>query len=261
MQELDVCVLTAGRFDLLGRCLDNIRNELEFTPCKSYVYLVDNGSKNRLADGQLVFNHPIITKHKRLNRNIGYGGGANTVIKMGRSPLVLFVSDDILLQPNSIRSLLKTMEDRSIGLCGLKLLFPQDGKNGPPGAVQHVGHSIDLKANIIHPFMGWSANNPKCCQSGERFSVTGAVFMVRRKLFERVGGFASEYGSGYYEDVEMALHLRALGAKIYCDCNAIAEHYVGATFEITKDNQINHSKDVFMNRNRKFLEWTDWKLR
>jgi GT2 family glycosyltransferase len=256
---LDICVLTAGRFDLLTKCLDAIQMASEFTPCN--VYVLDNGSKNRLTEGKDVFNHPVITKHKRLNRNVGYGGGANAVIHMGRSPLVLFVSDDIILRPDVIKVLLETMKDLTIGLCGLKLLFPQDGKNGPPGKVQHVGHSVNLKAEIVHPFIGWSADNPKCCQSGERYSVTGAVFMVRRRLFEAIGGFDPAYGTGYYEDVEMALQIKQRKGKIYCECSAVAEHYVGATYEITQDANLAHSREVFVSRNRKNLAWTDWKLR
>lgn len=260
---IDICVLTAGRFDLLAKCLTNIQNEIEFTPCNVYVF--DNGSpvEERTKNNEL-FNKPWITKHKRVNKNTGFPVGANSAIAMGSAPLVLFISDDILLQPGAVASLLQTMQQKEIGLCGLKLIFPADSTDRarPAGKVQHVGHSMDLRGNITHPFVGWSANNPRCCRSQEVCSVTGAVFMVRRKLFDAAGKFNPVYGKGYFEDVELGLNIRALGSKIWVDTNAVAVHYVGATFTQMKENiPMEQNKQIFLARNSSRLQWTDWTMR
>lgn len=263
MPKIDICVLTAGRFDMLERCLDAIEQEITITPCNVYVY--DNGSpsEERMKNGD-IFAHPIITKHKRSNHNLGFPKGANNAIRMGTAPLVLFISDDIMLHPGAIQSLLETMSNPKIGMCGLKLVFPLEGNdvNRPAGKIQHIGHSVDLRGNILHPCVGWSANNPKCCVSREVFSVTGATFMVRRDAFNKVGGFNEVYGKGYFEDVELALQMRGLGYKIWVDTDAVADHYVGATFVQRKENiPIQDNQKLFLSRNQKFLVWTDWEMR
>lgn len=259
--KIDVCVLTVGRFDMLEQCLDAILEATKITPCNVYVF--DNGSPKEKRLATKVFDHPVITQSKRSGTMSGYADGVNTVVRMGRENLVMFISDDVIIRPDAIDVLQKRMyADSAIGLCGMKLLFPQGGHNGPPGTVQHVGHSVNLRGEVIHPFIGWSASNPRCCRSQEVFSVTGAAWMVRRKLFQRVHGMNDIYGAGYYEDVELALNIRSLGAKIFIDTDAIGEHYVGASFETTGvKNPINENRQIFAQRHNKDLYWSDWMMR
>lgn len=263
-QMIDICVLTAGRFDLLQQCLSAIEKEMEFTPCNLYIF--DNGSPtDELLLFKDLFRQPFITQVKRINRNKGFAIGANSALRMGINSLQLFVSDDVFLQLGCIKSLVQTMQnDPKIGICGLKLLFPKHSTEStrPAGKVQHVGHSVDLHGEIIHPFVGWSPNNPRTCISGERFSVTGAAFMIRHKAFWSVGGFDEIYGLGYYEDVELAIKMKARGWKVWVDTNAIAEHFVGATFAKRNDPvPLQQNKAMFMQRNKQYIKWDDYLYR
>lgn len=259
--RVDICVLTVGRFDMLKKCLDAIEKVLEITPCNVYVF--DNGSpKDKRIEAAEVLNRPFLTRVKRHNTMLGFSEGANTVIRMGTAPMVMFVTDDIMLKPNAVDVLVKRMDmEKTIGQCGLKLLFPMDGHNGPGGTVQHIGHAINLKGEVVHPLIGWSADNPRCCISGDRFSVTGGTFMVRRNVFEKVNGFNPIYGAGYFEDVELSLNIRDAGYRIYCDTDAIGEHYVGASFELHKNSPIQKNRQLFLDRNKNRLEWTEWLIR
>jgi len=97
--------------------------------------------------------------------------------------------------------------------------------------VQHIGHAMDVKGMITHPLVGWDADNPKCCISQEVVSVTGAVFMIRRDVFNKAGKFMEGYGLGTWEDADLSFSVRNLGYKVFIDTEAIAYHYVGATAE------------------------------
>jgi len=260
---VDICILTAGRYDLLNDCLDSVANLEGVENCNVYVWDNNPDTESRLAFSEL-FRHPVITKERYWKQNSGFTGGANSVIAMGKAPLVLFITDDVALEPNVLSVLKNTMDCNSnIGLCGLKLLFASGEHRGK---VQHVGHSMTIRGKVIHPFLGWSADNPKTCISGERYSVTGATFMVRRKVFKQVDGFSTVYGKGYYEDVELALNIKSAGYIIYCECGAIGHHHVGASFTTFKEKynqesplQIN--EQLFMTRNRARMVWTDWLMR
>lgn len=231
---VDVCILTAGRFDLLSKCLDAVQREIESVSFACNVYLLDNGSA---AEDRIVHNDlttkSFITACKRLSPMTGFPNGANTLISMGKSPLVLFVSDDVVLAEGVLDKLVRRMDDSTIGICGLKLIFPKDSTNPgrPAGKVQHIGHALNIRGEVIHPLLGWSTDNPKTCISRDVFSVTGATFIVRRNAFEKAGKFDEAYGRGTYEDVSLSLQLKQLGYRIYIDTECIAEHYVGATIE------------------------------
>jgi GT2 family glycosyltransferase len=243
--DVDICVLTAGRVEMLENCLNSIEKELKDSDIRAKVFLFNNGSKEE-------FTHPVVSQYDRISKNRGFPYGANTAIKMGKSPFAIFVSDDIVLLPGYVSSLLKTMkDDPKIGLCGAKLLFPPISTDPirPAGKVQHIGHAMDINAHVVHPLVGWSADNPKCCVSREVFSVTGATFIVRREVFEKVRGFDEIYGLGTFEDVDMALKIRSLGYKIWVDTSAVAYHYVGATSEIRQEAfPLQENSNIFLQR-------------
>ena len=251
--KIDICVLTAGqRPDLLDKCLQSIKPFAEAT--KSPVYVYGNGVKDVLAP--TIYNQSFIT-YKASKTNRGFPYGANKAIDMGNNSLVLFVSDDIEFTVGAIEHAVETMKDKSIGLLGFKLLF-QHGSKNPGGLVQHVGHACDVHGQVFHPFLGWSPDNPRTCVSGEVFSVTGATFMVRRDLFRAAGKFNEMYGNGYFEDVELALNIRSRRAKIWLDAQAVAYHYVGATFEKLGGSDLQRNRQLFMANNSDRLVWDTW---
>ena len=79
------------------------------------------------------------------------------------------------------------------------MLFPTNStsRNRPAGKIQHVGLALDIHANVTHPLIGWSPENPKTQISREVFATTGALFTIRTALFHEVGGFDPIYGLGY----------------------------------------------------------------
>jgi GT2 family glycosyltransferase len=224
---VDVCLLTCSMVkpSIFEACIGAIVNEMESVPSRLIVFQngpVQNDYERILAE------LPPLSRRTFSPQRVGFPAGANRVIRSGHAPLVLFITDDIILKPKCLQTLVKRMDDQTIGICGLKLLFPEDSnESGPRGTVQHVGHGISIRGSITHPFLGWSADNPKCCFSREVASVTGGVFMVRRPVFEKAGGFFEGYGIGYFEDVDLCFTIAKLGYKVFIDTDAQAYHYVG----------------------------------
>lgn len=237
--QLDIALLTAGYVEpeVFKKCVDAIQEERQ--GINSEFYVVRNG---RVPETQKAYDEILATVpdlHVKLqHENLGFPRGANLAIKAGTSPLILFISDDIILSKGSIINLIEHMKDPTIGLCGLKLIFPPESTDPgrPAGRVQHIGHAIDINGNITHPLLGWKPDNPKCCVTRELQSVTGAAFMVRRNVFLRAGGFFEGYGMGYFEDVDLNLTIRTipngLGSnyRVFVCADAQATHYTGATF-------------------------------
>jgi GT2 family glycosyltransferase len=158
----------------------------------------------------------------------------------------------------------RIQSDEKIGLCGMKLLFPEgsDDKGRPAGRVQHIGHGIDIRGEVVHPLMGWKPDNPKCNVSREVLSVTGGVFIVRRNAFLRAGGFFEGYGLGYFEDVDLCLTLREQGWKIWIETEAVGTHYTNMSMmrsEVRPDMEWN--KMIFRGRKSNQLindTWSYW---
>ena len=233
---VDIALLTGGMVEpkIFEDCLHSVCTEAASVDSKVYVFRNGVPAETRASYDEILQRHPVAVLQNRENR--GFPLGANRVIRAGSSPLVMFVTDDVILHDGTLDKLIRRMDDPAVGICGLKLIFPADStdKGRPAGKIQHVGHGIDVRGEITHPLIGWSPENPKCNVSRDVASVTGACFIVRRKVFSDTGGFFEGYGMGYYEDVDLCMEIRKLGYRVFIDTEATAIHYVGATWAKNK---------------------------
>ncbi len=252
---MDIVVLTAGRVDLFEKCIDHILPQL--TPQRNLV-IMNNGANT--PEYAKVYSKIPDAYIKRSNANLGFAAGANMGIKGGDAPLVMFVTDDVFLNPDAIDVLERRMADQSIGICGMKLLFPEGGDDSarPSGKVQHIGMASNIRGEMIHPLIGWSPENPKCCISQEVLAVTGAAFMIRRDVYRIVGGFDTVYGKGYYEDMDLCFACRAkAGKRVFIDTDSVGVHGVAQTFKVSKEPAPNFQQNMNIFRSR-WVSQTPW---
>jgi O-antigen biosynthesis protein len=256
---LDIALITAGRSDLFEKCVDYLLPQMKD---EYKIHVLNNGHPSahyeeiykKLPEGSII---------KRANQDSGFGAGANSVIKSGNAPLVLFISDDIFIHEGVIDRLIRVMDNPTIGLAGYKFLFPHDSTDPgrPAGKVQHIGLGISVKGEVVHPLMAWSSENPKCNISRNVQAVTGASFIVRRSVFNKAGGFNPIYGRGYYEDVDLCMTINALGFKVYIDTESVAEHGVGQTFgQLKEPIPMQQNRQIFQSRWINQLAWDDYKF-
>lgn len=256
---IDIAVLTAGRFDLLEKCLDSIYREAQLLPIN--IYILDNGSdpKERQLHSDLFVYHKEKDPQgnvkdfqvKRLANNLGFAAGANENARMGRSPLIMFISDDIELLPGAIEKVVRRFDDTTISIVGMKLMFPptSTSPDRPAGKIQHCGLAINVRGDIIHPLVGWSATNPKTFPSRDVWGVTGACFSIRRNIFNKLGGWDTVYGVGTFEDADLCMKVRQSGGRVFLEAEAQGYHYVGATAEkLQVSFPIQQNKQIFMTK-------------
>ena len=262
---VDICLLTCGMVKpaIFEKCIDAIKAEIQTVPSRLLLY--QNGlipKENQIEYGRIVIgNLPPMSRVSVSQQRSGFPKGANAAIRAGHAPLVLFITDDIVLKPGCLEALVKRMDDPKIGICGLKLLFPPDSsESGPAGTVQHVGHGISIRGAITHPFLGWSADNPKCCVSREVASVTGGCFMIRRKVFEQSNGFFEGYGTGYFEDVDLCFTIAKMGYKVFIDVDAQAYHYVGQTMKQIERPPMQYNEMVLHTRFPNGFRWSEFEM-
>jgi len=72
-------------------------------------------------------------------------------------------------------------------------------------------------------------------------AVTAACLMMRRAVFEQVGGFEEKFGIGF-NDTDLCLRIGKAGFKVLYDGYTILYHYESATRSQTK--QVFHPEDT-----------------
>lgn len=258
---LDIVILTAGRVDLLEKCIDAILPQMK---PEYRLHIYNNGAPSEEYE-RVYKNLPEHSVVYRQKLNLGFPGGANGAIKMGIAPLCLFVSDDIFLHDGAIETLIARMKsDDTIGLCGYKFIFPEDSNDPsrPAGRIQHVGQATNIRGEIVHPMIGWTSTNPKTCISRDVIGVTGASFIVRRQIFSKLGGFDLAFGKGYYEDIDLCLRIKSAGMRVFVETGAVATHGVGQTFAtVQRDSapiNLTQNQMLFKSRWLQGLPWTEF---
>lgn len=228
---VDVVIPVHGRHDLLYKCLEKLPDAFGDIPFS--VTIVDNDSPEKLKLPNYDFSVYLIEN----KTNIGFPKACNMGAKERYSPLIFFLNDDCFLEPGAGEKLVSSLDDKKVGIAGMRLKFPDfsdlvqtDGRR-PPGKLQHICLSVDIRGSIFHPFLGWSIDHPKVLAQKSVMAVTGAAMMIRRKLFHDAGMFDLHYGLGSFEDVDMCMMARKLGFDVITVPEALGTHYTGATSE------------------------------
>lgn len=257
---VDIVIPFWKSYDYIYECLKCIPDAMGDISYK--IILSDDGNEtdeDRMELAETV--HDMDGKIVRSSQNKGYPHAVNLGVQRSFSPLIFVLTADVECWEGSGEVLVSAMDDPDVALAGMKLIFPEGTPNGPAGKVQHVGLNTDIQGNPQHTFIGWSPDNPKVNNVREVMAVTGAAFMTRRKVWQKVSGFWEGYGRGTWEDVEYAMQVREMGYNVIVETDAIAYHHVGVTprhhgvgFPI-RQNQLK-----FMQRWGEKLKYWEWRV-
>ena len=182
--------------------------------------IVDNGS----TDWTMYLLHAMEGDIQVLNndRNEGFARACNRGGQAGTGDYVLFLNNDTVPRSGWLKALVDLAdEDPGIGIVGAKLLYPDTG------TVQHAGIAIQ-DGVPEHVYRGGGGDDPLVAQVRDCDMVTGACLLIRRTLFEQLGGFDTGFVNGV-EDIDLCLRARALGHRVvYCP-DSVVEHHEGVS--------------------------------
>jgi GT2 family glycosyltransferase/glycosyltransferase involved in cell wall biosynthesis/SAM-dependent methyltransferase len=177
--------------------------------------VVDNAS----TDETQVLLERLQNVRVRVNeRNLGFGGACNLGAEMARGEYVCFLNSDTLPTPGWLSALVRTVRAYpQCGAVGGKLVHP-DGK------LQEAGSIIWRDGSTAGYGRGADPLVPEYCYVREADYCSAACLLVRKELFQYVGGFDDRYAPAYYEDADLCLSIRQAGYKVVYQPNAVVFH-------------------------------------
>jgi N-acetylglucosaminyl-diphospho-decaprenol L-rhamnosyltransferase len=205
-----VAVVSWNTRELLGRCLDSLRPEVDLG--RAEVWVVDNGSTD--GSRELVREHYAWTELIESEENLGFGPAVNLVAQRTDTPWIAAANADIELHDGALEALLAAAErDPRAGSLAPRLITPD-------GATQHSVHSFPSVGLALAFNSGAAAVVPglgdRLCLEGrwdpkrERPVdwAHGAFLLLRREAYDAAGGF--DPGQWMYaEDLDIAWRLAA----------------------------------------------------
>jgi N-acetylglucosaminyl-diphospho-decaprenol L-rhamnosyltransferase len=159
-------------------------------------------------------------------RNLGFGGGANFALRDCDAPLVCVSNADVLPDPRALAELEKVaLETPDVGMVGPVFVGrTQNYHSQLPGRAALLARSFVGSAGRRRP----RAPGPgDVAQIGQ---VSGACFVMRRDVWEELGGFDEGYFL-WYDDVDLAKRLVDRGRRNLIVGAAKVGHAGAASFD------------------------------
>jgi GT2 family glycosyltransferase len=113
----------------------------------------------------------------------------------------------------------------------------------------HIGKDI-YKGKRLGSSLRVDSLPPDLRIPAERQMVTGACFMVSRKVFDRVGGFDTNYRIGYWEDADFCLKTRLAGYKVFFQPKSKITHF-------GHHSQLGNNPFIEQNKRKFYKDWVD----
>lgn len=222
--EVAVVIPSWNSIELLPRCLGSLREqgiELE-------TIVVDNGS----GDGTAAFLEREGVAHLALPENVGFARAVNLGVARVGAKFVLALNADTVLEPGAMRALLEALEaEPSLGGVQPRILQLEQG-DGPLDAegarLYSAGQALTRDGRAFELGAG-EEQSPRYLQPREVFGVCGAACLLRRELFDQLGGYDERYFS-FYEDVDLNLRARIAGWRFAYVPEAVVWHLGNASW-------------------------------
>lgn len=229
--KVSIIIPVYNQYAFTMKCLRSIKENTKFEHYE--IIIIDDCSTDETLNIQnCVENVRII----RNSQNKGFLKNCNYAVNYAKGDYIYLLNNDTQLLPLALDKLIEIFDcDEKVGAVGSKLVYP-DGKlqsagsrinkRGFASSNGHFQNPLDSRYNIIKEV-------DYCC---------GASLMIRKNVWQRLGGFDEYFAPAYFEETDLCLRIKKLGYKIIYQPSSEVVHYASQAysenrFELMKINQ------------------------
>lgn len=229
MSGVSIIIPVYNALDYARECLECVYRAGAQVPFE--VIVVNNGSAAEVDE----WLRSEQQRRKRLtvlsyDRPLGFARAVNEGARSAQFDFLVLLNSDCFVTNGWIDGLIQTLESNgSIGIAS-----PVTDECGPGSQLISGPPRVDVRQALI--------------QEPRRLFFFCA--MIRRQLWESLGGLDEAYGVGTYEDDDFCLRTRLAGWSLVVDPNVFVFNHASKTF---KENRIDHDEWLFRNE-KLFLE-------
>jgi len=224
--EITLIVPTRDRPDLLRPFLSSLFETTDYPNFR--VMLIDNGTVDPEAlailqaaearDNVVVLRDEAPFNYSRLN---------NRAIALADSPLIGLLNNDLkILHADWLTELISHALRPDVGCVGAKLFYPD-------GRIQHAGVGLGISGVAGHMHHLFPRDSTgyfgRLSVVHDLSAVTGAVMVMRKSVFEEVGGLDETNLTVAYNDIDLCLKIRQAGYRVLWTPFSRLVHYESAS--------------------------------
>lgn len=216
--DLSIIIVTWNTADITLKCVQTIKKYLK--GIKYEIIIADNGSSDDTVAKLKKEGGVVVIENKA---NLGFGKGNNIAAASAKGEYLLFLNSDMEFLDNQLKNMFDYIKSHpKIGLIGPKFLnidLSDQGSVFPPQTLLNAFKEFWLGQKTYSKYV------PESQVPLEVFSVSGGAVMVKRSLFEKIGGWDKRYFM-YYEDLELCRQVKKMGYQVfyYPQCRFVHRH-------------------------------------
>lgn len=214
--RISVIIPTKDAPELLRRCAASVR---ESSYPEYEIVVVDNDTTDEEA--LRVMEQSGVTRVP-FPGPFNFSRANNRGAQQATGTFLVFLNNDTeIISPDWLQHLLYYAAQKDVGAAGALLVYEDR-------TVQHGGVALGMRGTADHMMRGFPldadgyAGSLACAR--EVSAVTAACMMIRKSLFEEIGGFNEHFFTAY-QDVDLCLRLQAQGLRIIYTPQAKVVHH------------------------------------
>lgn len=229
---VSIIIPNRDKIEFLQPCIESLLKRTDYTDYE--ILVVDNDShdpdvlqyyhqlESRLGEKFRVLRYPY---------PFNFSAQVNLGVEAARGEYVVLLNNDTeVIQSNWLERLLSLGQQENVGAVGARLLFPETGKIQHAGVMSGGLPGADVIAH--HQFVGMEGNaagymNRIWCM--QKTMVTAACMLVKKTVYQQVGGFDATNLTVLFNDVDFCLRLETAGYKSLYQPYASLMHHHGVS--------------------------------
>jgi hypothetical protein len=227
LPSVSILVVNLNGRLLLADCLDSLAAQV-YPADRVEIILLDNGSSDDSVP--YVHQHHPAVKVVEAGRNLGFAGGNNRAARAASGKFLALINNDATADPQWLARMVEAAAaDPQIACVGARIL-------------NQTGELIDFDGTAMNPYgrafqigEGLPARSlPGDDGPREILAPCGGAMLIRRELFEQLGGFDEDY-IAYYEDVDLGWRSWLAGYRVVIEPRAVVyhkQHMTGSAFPV-----------------------------
>jgi GT2 family glycosyltransferase len=210
LPRVSLIVPTRDQYKLLFTCIEGLLNETDYPNLE--IIVVDNQSTDQqtidyLATlnerGVTVLSHPFPFNYSTIN---------NRAARLATGELICLVNNDIeIIDSGWLKEMVAQLMRPNVGAVGAKLLWPNR-------MVQHGGVVVGVNGLAAHSGNTLSEHDPGYLGNNQltrrQSAVTAACMLMRKAVFDAVGGLDEGTFPVTFNDVDLCLRIQQQGLHL-----------------------------------------------
>jgi O-antigen biosynthesis protein len=223
---VSLIIPTRNGLNLMRQCIDSIVGKTTYPNYE--IIVVDNGSD----DPEALCYFESLGQDARIrvlrdDNPFNYSALNNSAVAQARGELVALINNDIeVISPEWLSEMVSLALQPGVGAVGAKLYYPDD-------TLQHGGVVLGIAGVAGHankhaqrPAYGYFG---RTCLIGSYSAVTAACMVVRKSIYQEVGGLNEKDLTIAFNDIDFCLRVGEAGYRIVWTPYAELYHHESAT--------------------------------